>query len=617
MTSLSRKPVASLIMGTVLATILAGCGKGGHKDAGASPAPQADGTFDESLAAEYDALPSTVLIGVKVDADGHDVMGSGELRVPAEDVAAIENDDAAWATFSSGRSATVAASADELDRDTSTQSWATPAKAYDYASYQPQAYSSRSAGQSYTYSEGTRYQANDYAVYVYRRPQCFPPYCRPNNGNPGTPGNGYPGTPGNGNPGNGNIDQALAAAFAKYNVRSIGNDEWYRGTREQIDLGARLFGDTILSSKGDVSCASCHSDRLGTASIYSLGPTGPVLGGRKKSPFVVNDLLGRNAPPLYNLGHKSYTNMFWDGRVYASSSEPSGFVSPAGDMLPLGLANALAAQALFPLIADTEMGCGASSGMKAVLTASPISGWSAIITRVLARPDYKAMFRAAYPMVTDPTIAHLVNAIAAYESDRWRADNTPFDRYVRGDKSALTPVQKIGASYFYGKANCASCHAGILQTDHLPHAIGLPQWGPGVGDGASGNEDYGVGRITGQNSDRYKFRTPTLRNVAVTGPWGHDGAYRSLRQFVMHYTDPKKTHDLWQPSQVVLPPGFAMNNAMLGGWNDQAARSGVRAATEVQAVPLSPQEIDALIEFLTALTDKNVARNPQALIINP
>lgn len=599
------------ILSSLIVVAAIGCGQDKRSDSPREPAPEQtpeEAGTDPALAAEYESLPQIVMVGVSVDEDGRDVPTTAEMRVPADANLTIDSEEAAGTAYEQGAKAKVVRSADELDADTSTQSWTGFDAKTDYASYRPAAYSKSQAGQTYAYSAGTRYQTGDKAIYVYRRPTCRPPYCRP------IPEDGEDG--GDDSESGSNVDKDLKAAMAKFGVKSLGNDEWYRGTPEQIELGARLFNDKLLSAKNDVACASCHMDYLGTGSADSLGPTGEVLGGRKRGNFVVTDLLGRNAPPLYNLGHKSMTTMFWDGRIATSTREASGFESPAGDSLPLGLANALAAQALFPLIAGNEMGCGASA-MVAVIRANPTQSWTDIMTRVLKRRDYKAMFQAAFPGERNLGIAHLANAIAAYEADRWRADNSPFDRYLRGDMQALSNRQKVGATYFYGKARCAGCHSGALQTDHGYHAIAIPQWGPGAGDGSGGQGDHGRGRITGKAGDRYKFRTPTLRNVAVTGPWGHTGAYRSLRGFVAHYVNPRTAHDKWNPAQAVLPAGFAPSTALLGAWNDAATRTVVRNASEIDGIPLTREEIDQILEFLLALTDGRVAQSEHVLVVDP
>jgi cytochrome c peroxidase len=273
-------------------------------------------------------------------------------------------------------------------------------------------------------------------------------------------------------------------------------------------------------------------------------------------------------------------------------------------MLPVGLDSVLAAQALFPLVGAAEMGCTGLSGDQSL---DSVTQWGNITSRVLQRADYVNMLGLAYPQLAKGqyTIAHVANAIAAFEAVKWRADNSAFDRFLKGDRAALTPKQKQGATYFLGKGQCASCHAGPLLTDHGHHAIGVPQFGPGNGDGIGGHEDFGYGRTTGRDEDAFKFRTPSLRNVAVTAPYGHNGAYATLKEMVYHYTRPQVPR--WNLGQVHLAPGYQAQ-PIAGAWDDAASRANIAARSEVKAIPLSAQEVDALVDFLYSLTDAEIGR---------
>ena len=118
--------------------------------------------------------------------------------------------------------------------------------------------------------------------------------------------------------------------------------------------------------------------------------------------------------------------------------------------------------------------------------------------------------------------------MAAFEGTAWRADNSPFDRFLRGEQRAMSNSAKKGMRLFYGKAACSNCLTGKFQTDHEFHAIVMLQIGPGKGGGVDGHDDLGRERVTGDRVDRFRFRTLTLRNVALTEPWGHDGAFNTL-----------------------------------------------------------------------------------------
>jgi cytochrome c peroxidase len=580
-------------------SLLAACG--GSKDQVQTPEAQDQGlarrgrndAFDASLAAEYQALPKVVLVAVDTDSAGNPVSSSAQVRQVAIDATEIKDAASARAAFQSGEEFKAKSRDDELG--SSTASWAPYAGVSNYETYSPTRYSQAQPGFSYAYGLLGKYSLGSKLLYAFQRPGCTPNYCAPS---PGVPGNG----PGVGQPGynEGELRQLLA----RYKVVPLNGQDFYTGTPEQIALGARLFQDPALSSNNDVACASCHIERQGTTARYSIGPIGQVLGGKWRGRLGVRELLIRNAPALYNLGNRNFTSMFWDSRVIRNASQPNGFISPAGDRLPAGLETPLAVQALFPLVTGTEMGCGIRV-YGASQSVDMVAQWAQVMQKLLSRPDYRGMFRAAYPLVPEGShgIAHLGNAIAAFESTKWRADNAPFDRYLRGDVGAMNPRQLAGATYFYGKARCATCHSGSLQTDYGWHAIAVPQWGPGAGDGPLGSEDWGIARTTKNVADRYKFRTPSLRNVTLTGPWGHNGAYASLREFVAHYRNPVASHDRWNTQQIILPKGYVASREILGAWNSAEYRASVVRANEFPGAPISEQELEAIIDFLGALTD--------------
>jgi cytochrome c peroxidase len=474
----------------------------------------------------------------------------------------------------------------------------------NYQTFAPVFRSASHQGFTFSYGNARSFALSGRIIYVYDRPACAPAYCAPVAPRAGSVA---------GIGGGGDWDEVLASAAARYGVRPLEAADFPAASQPQVDLGSRLFNDTLLSANGDMACASCHLDQRGTSNDYALAPNNALLTGRLAGPVTAGAVLGRNTPALYNVGHASLESMFWDGRVARDPSQPSGFRTPAFGETPPGLASALAAQALFPLIAPAEMGTG--TYVNGVYSPAPSAQWAGIMQRLLARSDYEQMFRAAYPEANGAFgIQHVANAIAAFESVRWRATNTLWDRYLAGDRGALNEQQKRGAVWFYTKGNCGGCHSGPLLSDGTFHATATPQFGPGAGDGVNGLEDYGVGRVTGSRADHYKFKTPSLRNVELTGPWGHDGAWTSLREVVEHYVDPAAALDRWNASSAILPNGLYVG-AMLGAFNDPAARAGLKAANEAQPVALSAGDIDDIMEFLLTLTDASVAHNDHSFVV--
>lgn len=133
--------------------------------------------------------------------------------------------------------------------------------------------------------------------------------------------------------------------------------------------------------------------------------------------------------------------------------------------------------------------------------------------------------------------------------------------------------------------------------------MAMPQIGPGKGDGASGHEDFGRERVTGEEADRFCFRTPTLRNVALTGPWGHTGAYNTLQAIVEHMLDPVESLVTYDQSQAVLPSREDLDAVDFMVQDDPELVADIAVACEGEAVSLRPRQVDQLMEFIQALTD--------------
>jgi cytochrome c peroxidase len=158
------------------------------------------------------------------------------------------------------------------------------------------------------------------------------------------------------------------------------------------------------------------------------------------------------------------------------------------------------------------------------------------------RGDYGARFVAAFDHIDVPedvTIVEIANALAAFMAVEWQSIDSPFDRFLAGGQDALDPAQRRGLNLFYGEAGCSDCHSGPLLSDQKYHALGLPAFGPGR---TRKFDLYArdVGRMgkSDRIEDAYAFRTPMLRNVALTAPYGHNGAYNTLQSIVRHHLDP-------------------------------------------------------------------------------
>ncbi len=398
------------------------------------------------------------------------------------------------------------------------------------------------------------------------------------------------------------------------------DDDFYPRDPAQEELGKLLFSDKILSGNLNISCATCHHPLTDTGDGLSLpiGEGGFGLGVTRdtgQDASAVPERVPRNAPPVFNLGAREYERMFHDGRVAVDPAQPSGFLSPAGDALPAGLANVLAAQAMFPVTSGTEMaGQEGENQVADAAAADALAGpggvWDQLAVRLREIPEYVELFQAAFDDVEtadDITFVHAANAVAAFEAAAWRADQSPFDRYLRGERGAMSSEQRAGMKLFYGRAGCDACHSGVFQTNHDFAAIGMPQIGPGKGDNlqsyADGRDDFGRERVTGDPADRFAFRVLSLRNVALTGPWGHDGAYDTLEAVVRHHLNPEAALRNYEVSQAVLPSRDDLDAHDFTVMNDPARVDAIAAAIALEPVELSEREIGLVIDFLHALTD--------------
>lgn len=379
---------------------------------------------------------------------------------------------------------------------------------------------------------------------------------------------------------------------------------------EQVRLGQQLFYDLILSGSKQVACATCHHPRFGTSDGLSLG-LGDGASGMGPERVIDPDNLPekrvpRNAPALFNLGTTSFGRMFHDGRLEVDPDQAYGLRTPLAEDMAKGFASALSAQAMFPVLAADEMAghYSESDVAKAVrqgILTGPGGAWDIISKRVEALPEYRTQFDGLIGVDTAITFTDIADAMAAFISFEWRADASPFDDYLR-DGSGLDEAALRGVNLFYGKANCVVCHAGQFQTDNEFYAIAMPQVGPGaVARFETAHNDIGRARVTGDDADLYKFRTPSLRNITSSGPFGHDGAYATLEGVVRHHLDPVAALLAYDRAQLVLPklPGSPDYAAL----DDEAEMAAIAQANELEPMTLDDREVADLLAFLNSLTD--------------
>jgi cytochrome c peroxidase len=242
-------------------------------------------------------------------------------------------------------------------------------------------------------------------------------------------------------------------------------------TEAKIKLGAQLYFEPRLSADNTISCATCHDPEEAWAN-HDATDTG--FQGRKGT---------RNSGTVLDSGYMKY--QFWDGR-----------------------AESLEEQALGPIHNPVEMA----------------DTLEHVVQELNAIEEYRAQFRAVFG--TDATTDGIAKAIAAFERTVVSGPS-PYDRYLAGDKAALSDTAKRGLEIFKGKGRCTWCHMGYVLSDQSFHNLGVGMDKPGP--------DLGREEVTHDPADRGKFKTPMLRNVALTYPYLHDGSAKTLADVVAIY----------------------------------------------------------------------------------
>lgn len=374
--------------------------------------------------------------------------------------------------------------------------------------------------------------------------------------------------------------RARIAAAGVYSPRRIAG-----GQNAMVALGQLLFFERELSGNRNIACATCHLPPEHAADDHPLGI------GQDEA------FLSRSTLEPFN--RSVATAFFWDGRL---EMRDGAIVSPVP--LPEGLDTLLEAQAVLPLLDRHEMrghaGDRAVDGTENELAAlddtETTEIWAAVVRRLLFFEGYREAFSRAYPRVplSEIGIVHVARAIAAFESHLWELTDTVFDDYLAGNELAFDPSQRRGALLFFGDAGCARCHNGPLLSDGAFHNIGVPQIGPGRDESGL---DEGRMWVTGDPRDRFAFRTPALRNVTLTAPYMHDGAYAWLDSALRHHLDPSGSLERYDGSE--LP-------AELRDSVHREANAALREnlADTAPLRPLSEEEVFDLMAFLDTLSSR-------------
>lgn len=333
-------------------------------------------------------------------------------------------------------------------------------------------------------------------------------------------------------------------------------------TPAKIALGDKLFHDKRFSIDGAISCASCHDENKAFTDNLTVSVGHHGLMGTRNAPTVINAAF--------------YKSQFWDGREPDLEGQSKGpFINP----VEAGLPNH---QPILDIIRDD--------------------------------PDYKAAFAEVFDIPNQPvTMEHVSKAIASFERSIVAGDSA-FDRfYFQGDKAALTEQQQRGFQLFLGQGRCVSCHTieqdHALFSDSRFHNIGvginaIQQDVPRLAQAFLGAKARGgdvdqmvltdkksseLGRfaVTDGFNDIGAFKTPTLRNIALTAPYMHDGSLKTLKEVVIHY-----------------------NN---GGVTPASAKANVFLSGGIRPLNLIDTQIDDLAAFMEALTSAQYAKPTSAV----
>ncbi|MGR3677689.1 MAG: cytochrome-c peroxidase [Paracoccaceae bacterium] len=400
----------------------------------------------------------------------------------------------------------------------------------------------------------------------------------------------------------------------------MSDDDFLTFDLKQAAIGHQLFYDPILSGNNNIACAHCHHPDFGTSDGLSLGIGEGGQGlGPERTPGTgsqrVRKRIPRNAPALWNLGAKDLHTMFHDGRLSRSDIYGNGFNSPAQEWLPSGLNSLLAAQAVFPLTAQFEMAGNVGENEVTGAVADRIDGgWPILAKRVRSNPRYGAAMVDAFDEVTVPeevTIVQIANALAAFMAIEWRSHDSPFDQFLAGQADAISENERAGLDLFYGKAQCSSCHAGALLSDQKFHALSLPPFGPGrTRPFDPYARDIGHMGESDRLEDAYRFRTPMLRNIGQTAPYGHNGAFPTLESVVRHHLDPDASLALWTPDTAALPEIEWLEAVDFVIWQDRMELSRQQKFRDIKPISLTDDEVQHLVAFLNALTGTTLDTPP-------
>ena len=285
--------------------------------------------------------------------------------------------------------------------------------------------------------------------------------------------------------------------------------------------------------------------------------------------------------------------------------------------MPSGLDTVIAAQAVFPMVAQFEMAGNPKENEIAGAVHDRIdASWPILAKRVRIIPEYGEMFVAAFDNIKKPeqvSIVEVAEALGQFINNEWQNFDSPYDALI-SDGLPLAPAAERGRQLFFGEANCGSCHSGPLLSDQKFHALGLPAFGPGR-TRRFDPMPRDVGRMGESDAleDAYRFKTPRLRNIALTAPYGHNGAYPTLEGIIRHHLNPAKARAEWTRDIASLPSVPWLQEIDFVIQNDTLEMARQAEKIDIKPVGLSDKDVSDLVAFMHALTGKTALSRPSGV----
>jgi cytochrome c peroxidase len=328
-------------------------------------------------------------------------------------------------------------------------------------------------------------------------------------------------------------------------------------SKAKVELGRFLFYDARLSANGTQSCASCHQQELAFTDglAQAEGSTGEVH--------------PRNSMMLANAGYAA--SLTWANNILDELEE----------------------QALVPMFGETPVELG-MAGME-----------DELLRRMREDERYPNLFAEAFPTDEDPIVlGNITKAIGAFQR-QLTSFNSKYDRWTLGDRTALNESEQRGLALFLGeKLECFHCHGGFLfsqASDHEQNTFDQKAFmNNGLynldEDGSYPRDNEGLYDMTFDPADKGKFKPPSLRNIAVTAPYMHDGSIATLEEVIDHYARGGR----------LVPEGTLIDGQDVSG----DGRNNPNKSAFIEGFDLSEQERQDLLAFLRALTDEEFLTNP-------